>query len=777
MTIKQKLTISTGISLLFSLLLVIYILSQQSNERAILKEIRTSTNLIFYTSNILVELQKERGLSIIAVISGNTRDIISQRANTDAAIKSYQDYIQKEKINIKWLNKVDRAIQNLEQVRKLVQPGNSYSKVGEEFTKIIDGILSIDSDIIQGKTGYGIGKRLLALALLRTAQENLSFLRGLISGILALQQPISTELEAQIREKVGTVNFIFKSKLLALSPQTEQELLRLLNSKEYGEMMSIISIVYHKSEEGNFDIKYDKYFETATKVVEQIFKICSVEGKIVNETVDKLYSSITRKIVIVISTLVIVSLIIIFLSIIFIRDIVGRINNMITILKNISEGEGDLTKSVTVNTKDELALMGTYFNNFIEGLRRLFSSFIKTASTVTAISHELFSFGNIVKSSADKTASKSNIVAAASEEMSANTISVSQAMEEASGSLSSVASATEEMTATITEIASNAEKARRITDEASQKAQALSDVMEKLSQAAEDIGKVTETITGISNQTHLLALNATIEAARAGNAGKGFAVVATEIKELAQQTALATEDIKRRIQAVQESTKNASQDISEVVEVIKEMNEIVHTIATAIEEQSVVTKDIANSVAQVSANISDTSRMLTENTTATESVTQEIASVSMLAEELSDISSQMRLAVELLIKNSNNMNESLKRFNTGITIDVLSIKQAHANWRVKLIELIEGKLNLTESEVADHTSCELGKWYYGSGSKEFHNNEDFKKLGMIHEEFHRIIKDAVVASNKGDKKTAFSLYNKSLMISKELYELIDKIIK
>jgi methyl-accepting chemotaxis protein len=176
-------------------------------------------------------------------------------------------------------------------------------------------------------------------------------------------------------------------------------------------------------------------------------------------------------------------------------------------------------------------------------------------------------------------------------------------MEQAASNLHSVATATEEMTATVGEIASNSEKARAITTQAVSEANRVSETMKLLSHAAQEIGKVTETINSISGQTNLLALNATIEAARAGAAGKGFAVVANEIKELAQQTASATDDIKTKIDAIQSSTSGAMIDIEKIGRVINEVSAIVTTIATAIEEQSAVTKEIARNISDASSAV------------------------------------------------------------------------------------------------------------------------------------------------------------------------------
>jgi methyl-accepting chemotaxis protein len=195
-------------------------------------------------------------------------------------------------------------------------------------------------------------------------------------------------------------------------------------------------------------------------------------------------------------------------------------------------------------------------------------------------------------------------------------------MEESSASLASVASATEEMSATVGDIAANTARAR-----ATSKAVIISEQMQKLGKAAQEIGQVTETITNISAQTNLLALNATIEAARAGAAGKGFAVVANEIKELAKQTAEATEDIKARIAGVQNSAGLAITDINEITAVIKEVGGIVSSIAAAIEEQAAVTRDVAGNIAQASAGVRDANTHIAQTSEVSKSIARDIAGV------------------------------------------------------------------------------------------------------------------------------------------------------
>jgi methyl-accepting chemotaxis protein len=187
-------------------------------------------------------------------------------------------------------------------------------------------------------------------------------------------------------------------------------------------------------------------------------------------------------------------------------------------------------------------------------------------------------------------------------------------------------------------------------------------MMKELGRAAQDIGKVTETITSISAQTNLLALNATIEAARAGQAGKGFAVVANEIKELAQQTAAATEDIKGKISSIQTSTGGAIDDIEKIALVIAEVGNIVTSIAGAIEEQSSVTKDVAMNVAQASAGVKEANERVAATASAAQRVATDIAVVTSTMAELVGGSEMVQASAGQLTEVANQLKERVAHF-------------------------------------------------------------------------------------------------------------------
>ncbi len=318
------------------------------------------------------------------------------------------------------------------------------------------------------------------------------------------------------------------------------------------------------------------------------------------------------------------------------------IKQTIAMIKDIAQGEGDLTKRLNVKTKDEIGELSHWFNQFIEKLQDLIKEVTKNATIINKSSTGFTQLSDRMNSGVEGLSARSNSVANAADNMSTNMTSVAAAMEEASTNINMVATASEEMSSTINEIAQNAEKARSITDNAVTQTHSASKQVNELGSAAKQIGKVVETITDISEQVNLLALNATIEAARAGEAGKGFAVVANEIKDLAKQTSEASGAIKEQIQGIQSSTNGTVEEISKISEVVMEINSIVATIATAVEEQSATTREIAENISHASSGILEVNDNVSEGSAASQQVAQEIGEITEATDGLSSSSQEVK---------------------------------------------------------------------------------------------------------------------------------------
>jgi len=314
--------------------------------------------------------------------------------------------------------------------------------------------------------------------------------------------------------------------------------------------------------------------------------------------------------------------------------IVRPIRHAADLMQDIAEGEGDLTKRIPVNTEDEVGAMAKGFNTFIDKIRGMVEQLSGNAGTMASFSRQMSTLAATLGEGVQAMSDKTGTVAAAAEEASANTHSVASSMEEATTNLSTVSDATQEMNETIGKIVVNSDKAKAISEEAGAQAQRLTVLMKQFGQAAQEIGQVTETINDISSQTNLLAFNATIEAARAGEAGKGFAVVAAEIKELAKQTALATEDIKARISGVQQSANGAMTDIEKITHVIDEVGTLVIGIAAAIQQQAAITQSVVDNIAQASTGVEGANEQVAQTAAVSQEMAREIAGINMVVAEI-----------------------------------------------------------------------------------------------------------------------------------------------
>ena len=351
------------------------------------------------------------------------------------------------------------------------------------------------------------------------------------------------------------------------------------------------------------------------------------------------------------------------LAIFLIANSVAKpINGVVAGLKDAAEGEGDLTKRLEINSKDEVGELASWFNIFIEKVQLIIRDVADNANQLNQSSGELSDISQQMTKGSEQASAKARTVSQSSVEMSSNMNSVAAAMEQASTNMSIVASAAEEMTATISEIASNTEKASTITGQAVSQASNASTQVDQLGQSAQEIGNVVETITEISEQVNLLALNATIEAARAGEAGKGFAVVANEIKELARQTAEATGEIKQKVDGIQKSTDGTVTEIETITTVVNQVNEIVTTIASAVEEQSVTTKEIANNVAQASQGVDEVNQNVSQSNSVATEISREIDEVTQTSGEISDSSAQVNISATDLAGLAGQLTEMVNKF-------------------------------------------------------------------------------------------------------------------
>lgn len=306
-------------------------------------------------------------------------------------------------------------------------------------------------------------------------------------------------------------------------------------------------------------------------------------------------------------------------------DLQAKVDEMLRVVE--AAATGDLTRTVTVKGSDAVGQMGQGLDQLLSGLRVSMDTIGQSGSSLASSSDELAAIGKQVGSNAQETASLANASVAAAEQVSAN--------------VNTVATSAEEMAASIREIAQSASEAARVATSAVDLAQQTNKSVQKLGESSGEIGNVIKVITSIAQQTNLLALNATIEAARAGEAGRGFAVVANEVKELAKETAAATEDISKKIEAIQGDTRVAVDAIGQITDIIGRINEIQNTIATAVDEQSSTTSEITRNVSEAARGATDIAENITRVAEAAGNTTQ------AMSESIGAIEEVARLAGEL----------------------------------------------------------------------------------------------------------------------------------
>jgi methyl-accepting chemotaxis protein len=294
--------------------------------------------------------------------------------------------------------------------------------------------------------------------------------------------------------------------------------------------------------------------------------------------------------------------------------------------------DGDFTVPAEVTTRDEIGLMVDALGHAQESVRATLAQVVGTADAVAAAAEELSAAASQVSAGSAETSVQAGVVAAAAEQVSRN--------------VQTVAAGAEQMGASIREIAQNANEAAKVANQATGVAAATNETVTKLGVSSQEIGNVVKVITSIAAQTNLLALNATIEAARAGEAGKGFAVVAGEVKELAQETARATEDIARRVEAIQSDTTGAVAAIGQIIAIIASINDYQLTIASAVEEQTATTNEMSRGVQEAATGSSEIAGNITGVASAADSSAHVLGQMGDSVAELARLSADLRTRVD-----------------------------------------------------------------------------------------------------------------------------------
>lgn len=599
---------------------------------AIMKDSKTTyklTTLVIKAGSLTHELQKERGLSsgFINAKGEKFRDELSkQRELVDQEISKLKEYASVNRSEFDVISKnLDTANSELEKLKEIRRQIDSLKLEGKDsfgfYTKVIASYLDVVSAVSNSSKQHEITRQISTYNAFVKAKEETGKERATLNAVFAANafnndtyQRLFGIMSAQ---KIYLEHFRKLASPAALAALDEKT-----TSPAFKKVEELLAVALAKGMEGNFGIAPETWFSASTEKINLMKQTEDALSKEVLATAESIASEARSDLV---SSLIISALLIglaLLACMVVVASITTPLARMLAMLKDIAEGEGDLTKRLDVNRKDEIGELSHWFNRFVDNIHAIISQVAGNTNEVSSAATQLQATATQIATAAEEVACQSVAVATASEEMSATSNDISRNCLLAS-EISSRANSTASGGAVVVQdtLLGMQKIAGRVQESAH--------TVESLGARSDQIGNIVGTIEDIADQTNLLALNAAIEAARAGEQGRGFAVVADEVRALADRTTKATKEIGEMIKAIQndtagavnsmengvcevekgmESSRKSGDALQQIVDAINEVSMQVHQIATAAEEQTAVTGEISTNIHQITEVVHQTAR-------------------------------------------------------------------------------------------------------------------------------------------------------------------------
>jgi len=721
MKISKKLFIIALIPIVVLSILIARTVLSKFDSYTETKNIIDLINLSVKMGNLIHELQKERGMSSGFISSKGEKfkeAILKQRSeNTNPKTDDLKislkliDNSVLDKFSKKIIDDINNSLNNIETIRTKVNNFEiSVSDAISFYTKLNENLINFIQHSTKLTTCTTIIKYIVTYYNLINYKEFAGIERATVTNIFNTNKFTDNFYEKFIN--IITQEFIYENefKKYATEKQLEQYN-QFIQDKSFEEVENYRKILKEKHLNGEFAVNSEVWFDTISK---KTVKLKEFEDILANDLLefskskkDSEFDEITGYIL----RFSIAIILTIFLTFFVAFNIISTINKTTNILKDISEGEGDLTIKLPEKEKgDELNELSHWFNIFVEKIRNIIEE-MSNQSTVLATSSEELSISSKemtkqIKVTESETKESSVLITNANimgknithtidenakdientillnKEIKIYFNEIEKTAESLNDMIASVSSAVEEINATINEVSKNTVIAAQTSQKTAKQTSESESIIHKLNESSNQIGEIVNLIKDIAEQTNLLALNATIEAARAGEAGKGFAVVANEIKNLAKQTSDATQSITQQIKSIQQNTAETSESIKSITIQIYNLNEVTNSIASAIEEQSATVSEISkdmnntnNMTQKTILNIENISGKLNisfknmENTG--KGMNSVLKNISQISESLESINLKSTNISEITIDSSSSANQVSALSND---LSVLSVK-------------------------------------------------------------------------------------------------------
>ena len=689
MKISHKLIVLVTIPLLAFFILSMMFINVNIKESKIVDDMAGNTKLMIAISDLIHELQIERGRTSVFLSGGSQDEMNIQRKSSDLKIQPLLNALKSAAVDNQIRNIMSESTSGIEKIRSIANKKSSAKEVVDAYGALIAQLMTSETYIANSKTTRGFGKALTSLIILETAKENAGKLRATVSGILTADKPIDDELFTRLITFKANIDANLDSKAMVLGPVAKSLLDESRKSESWTRVNQGFNTVLSKSKEGNYGINGKDFFATITKTIDDMYLVRNKEvesavGNLhtiqeeISNTLLKVYLSVGFALLLALSSAIYLA-----------RSITSPINHLIAYAKSVAGG--DLNTKIVEKFSHELGSLKDSLASMIQNLKSKIQEAEENSAKAAEQSEKAFlamQAAEEARQGAENAKAEGMIAAAnhiegvveiltsASEELSAQIEQSSRGADEQSGRVRETATAMEEMNATVLEVAKNAQQAADISNQARQQAQegskivtdavksieavhaqsiAIKEDMDVLGKQAEGIGQIMGVIADIADQTNLLALNAAIEAARAGDAGRGFAVVADEVRKLAEKTMTATQEVGQAITGIQQGTRKNIQNVEQagvsieeaaklsaqsgeslkhILEFVHMVNDQVQSIATASEQQSAVSEEINRSVEQVATISAETAQAMDQAFSAVAELAQQSHTLQRLIVEM-----------------------------------------------------------------------------------------------------------------------------------------------